>query len=319
MNTMSTETLQKIFKTLADPTRLRILALLEREELAVQELMEVLGMAQSRISRHLRILKEAELLTDRREGTFVLYRMPQPLPEPWEKSWRLARTEIDADPLTQRDREALEQVLRLRSADTRAWFDAIGPEWDNLREVFNDDALRARAISQLVPRGFTVLEVGTGTGVLALELARLGLHVLAVDNSDGMLDAARSKLQEGGVLEKVELRQGEADALPLADNEVDAALAHMVLHYVPNPPAAITEMYRTLRPGGRIVVVDFERHAFNWMQQELGVRWLGFDPSQLEAWIAEAGFVDCSVEQVPPHARGRDLPTALIASARKPV
>lgn len=314
---MATETLQKIFKTFADPTRIRLLALLEREELAVQELMEVMGMAQSRISRHLRILKEAELLTDRHEGTFVLYRMAAPLEGPWQKSWQLVKQELTEDATLQRDADALTRVLHSRAARTRAWFDSIGPEWDSLRKIFNDDLLRARAIAQLVPRNLTVLEVGTGTGVLGAELAHLGLKVIAVDHSEAMLRAARIKLEELGLSERVELREGEANALPLDDGEVDAALAHMVLHYIPVPGEAIREMARALRSGGRIVIVDFEKHDRQWMQQELGVRWLGFEPAQLTEWLEDAGFTEVAIDIAPPLAGGRDLPAALIATARK--
>ncbi|MBW2712243.1 MAG: metalloregulator ArsR/SmtB family transcription factor [Deltaproteobacteria bacterium] len=314
---MSAEALQKVFKTLADPTRLRILALLEREELAVQELMEVLAMAQSRISRHLRILKEAHLLNDRREGTFVLYRMADLPDTAWEQGWAFARSQLESDPLSQRDLDSLNRVLQQRATSTRDWFDSIGPEWDGLRKMFNDDALRARAISKLIPRDLTVLEVGTGTGVLALELARLGLKVIAVDHSKGMLEAAETKLIEAGVKDQIDLRQAEADALPLSDGEVDAALAHMVLHYVPNPAAVLREMARVLRPGGQVVIVDFEKHDREWMQQELGVRWLGFEPTQLTDWMREAGFSQCQVDISPPMEQGRDLPATIIASAQK--
>ncbi len=314
---MSAEALQKLFKTLADPTRLRILALLEREELAVQELMEVLAMAQSRISRHLRILKEAHLLSDRREGTFVLYRMAELPDAAWEQGWAFARSHLESDPLSQRDLDALERVLQQRSTHTRDWFDSIGPEWDGLRKMFNDDVLRARAIAQLIPRDLIVLEVGTGTGILALELARLGLRVIAVDHSKGMLEAAEAKLIEAGVKDLVDLRQAEADTLPLSDGEVDAVFAHMVLHYVPSPTAVLREMARVLRPQGRAVIVDFEKHDREWMQQELGVRWLGFEPEQLTSWMLEAGFFQCQVETSPPVAQGRDLPATIIASAQK--
>jgi ubiquinone/menaquinone biosynthesis C-methylase UbiE/DNA-binding transcriptional ArsR family regulator len=314
---MSAEALQKVFKTLADPTRLRILALLEREELAVQELMEVLAMAQSRISRHLRILKEAHLLSDRREGTFVLYRMADLPDAAWEQAWAFARSQLEGDALSQRDLDNLGRVLQQRATSTRDWFDSIGPEWDGLRKMFNDDVLRARAIAQLIPRDLTVLEVGTGTGVLALELAQLGLRVIAVDHSKGMLEAAEAKLREAGLQDRVDLRQAEADALPLEDGEVDAALAHMVLHYVPNPASVLQEMSRVLRPQGRAVIVDFEKHDREWMQQELGVRWLGFEPQQLTQWMREAGFSHCQVDTSPPLAQGRDLPATIIASAQK--
>lgn len=323
---MSAESLQKILKTLADPTRVRILALLEREELAVQELMEVLGMAQSRVSRHLGILREGGLLRDRREGTYVFYRFAAPTAGAWRDAWALAQRELAGDALAARDAAALVRVLEARAKRARSFFDAVGPEWDALRKVFDDDALRARAIAHLVPADWTVADIGTGTGILATELARLGLRVIAVDHSPRMLEAARAKLGEEGLAEgeakskagRVELRAGEANALPLADAEVDAALAHMVLHYLPGPAEALREMARVVRPGGAVVVVDFVRHEAEWMRDELGVLWLGFPPEEVEGWFRDVGLETVRVETLSARSPARELPATFIASARKP-
>jgi DNA-binding transcriptional ArsR family regulator len=314
---MSAEALQKVFKTFSDPTRVRLLALLEREELAVNELMEVLGMAQSRVSRHLAILREAGLLADRRDGTYVFYRFAIPDDGPWREAWRLVVRTLHDDPTSDRDAAALAQVMDARAARTRSFFDSVGPEWDALRKVFNDDALRARAIDRLVPRGLQVADVGTGTGILAVELHRLGLSVIAIDNSSRMLDAARTKLRAAGI-DDVELRAGDAGALPLADAEVDAAFAHMVLHYLPSPGEAVREMGRAIRPGGTVVIVDFVRHQHEWMRQELGVAWLGFSDDEIRAWFDEAGLAHFDVQVYAGPSSGRDLPATFIASGRKP-
>jgi ArsR family transcriptional regulator len=313
---MSTESLQKIFKTLADSTRVRILALLEREELAVQELMDVLAMAQSRVSRHLGILREAGLLRDRREGTYVFYRFATPKSGAWSDAWELARRELAGDPAAERDAAALVRVVEARASRIRTFFDSVGPEWDALRKVFNDDALRARAIAHLAPPSWTVCDVGTGTGILAKEVARLGLRVIAVDHSPRMLEAARSSLEAEGYA--VELRLGEAHALPLADGEVNAALAHMVLHYVPQPAEALREMARIVKPGGVVVVVDFVRHEAEWMREELGVLWLGFPADEIVRWLGDAGLESVRVEHFAVPSPARDLPGTFLASARKP-
>ena len=309
---MSTEALQKIFKTLADSTRVRILALLDREELAVQELMEVLGMAQSRVSRHLGILREAGLLRDRREGTFVFYRFAPPREGAWASAWELARRELASDPIADRDAAALVRVVEARASRIKTFFDSVGPEWDALRRVFNDDALRARAIAQLAPAGATVCDVGTGTGVLAKELAQLGMRVVAVDHAPRRLEAARAAFEKEG-LSNVELRGGEAQALPLADGEVDAAFAHMVLHYVPQPGEAIREMARVVRPGGRVVLVDFVQHEAEWMREELGVLWLGFASEEVVRWLEAAGLRDVRIH----HYASPDLPATFVASATR--
>jgi ubiquinone/menaquinone biosynthesis C-methylase UbiE/DNA-binding transcriptional ArsR family regulator len=311
------ETLQKVFKTLSDPTRIRVLLLLEQQELAVQELMDVLGMAQSRVSRHLAILREAGLLRDRRDGTYVFYRFDVPDAGPWREAWNLVRSSLDHDATRERDVAALGQVMQARAARTRSFFDAVGPEWDALRKVFNDDALRARAVARLVDPAMTIADIGTGTGILASELAQLGLRVVAVDHSARMLDAARGKLT-AEELAKVELRQGEASALPLADAEVDAALAHMVLHYLPSPGDAIREMARVVRPGGTVVIVDFVRHEHEWMRQELGVTWLGFEPAEVMGWFQDALLTPPLLQKHAGASAGRDLPATFIASARRP-
>ena len=309
--------LQKVFKTLSDPTRVRILRLLESEPLVVQELMEVLGMAQSRVSRHLAILREAGLLTDRRDGTYVTYRFTPPVSGPWRDTWSLVSRNLRDDPTAQRDRASLERVIDARSAQSRNFFDTVGPEWDALRKVFNDDIVRARAITRLIEPGLCVADIGTGTGILALELAKLGISVIGVDNSARMLEAAESKLEAAGVT-GVELRRGEAHRLPLEDGEVDGCFAHMVLHYLPSPADAVREMARAVKPGGTIVVVDFVRHEQEWMRQELGVVWLGFTPDEIDAWFTGAGLSAPEVEVSEAAGRGRDLPAPFIAFARRP-
>jgi ArsR family transcriptional regulator len=311
------DALQRIFKTFSDPTRLRILRLLEREELMVQELMDVLGMAQSRVSRHLAILREAGLLSDRRDGTYVFYRFKPPGDAAWRDAWALVSRNWTDDPTAERDAAALARVIEARGERSKSFFDAVGPEWDALRKVFNDDVLRARAIGHLVSPGLRVAESGTGTGILALELARLGLDIVAIDHSARMLDAARKKL-EPEYSERVELRRADAHDLPLADAEMDAALAHMVMHSMTSPADAIREMARVVKPGGVVVLVDFVRHDQEWMRQELGVLWLGFDLEELTEWLARAGLEAPQIETHRSASRGRDLPATFIAAARRP-
>jgi ArsR family transcriptional regulator len=321
-STPASESLQKVFKTLADPTRVRILRLLEQEELIVGELMDILGMAQSRVSRHLAILREAGVLTDRRDGTFVAYRLVLPEEGPWRDAWILARESLAGDPTSERDDTLLRRALAARtarSASGRSFFDAVGPEWDALRTVFGDDLLRARATAALVPPRLRVADIGTGTGVLALELARLGLDVVGIDQSEGMLETAREKWQ--GIAEtsagNVEFRNGDAHSLPLGDDSVDAVFAHMVLHSLEAPDRAILEMARILQPGGQLVLVDFLLHEHTWMQNELGLLWLGFDPPTLFEWIKAAGLEVLRLDEYEPDSK-RDLPGSFVALAKKP-
>lgn len=320
MTTSAAEQLQKVFKTLADPTRIRILRLLEQQELLVGELMTILGMAQSRVSRHLAILREAGLLTDRRKGTYVAYRSSLPDSGPWHEAWNLARAGLAGDPTADRDDALLRRTLASRSARSgRDFFEEVGPDWDALRRVFGDDLLRARAIMALVRPPLRVADIGTGTGVLALELARQGLEVVGIDRSEAMLEAARQKwAQEAGQARgSITFQAGDAHALPLPDASVDAAFAHMVLHSLEEPERAVRELARIVRPGGRVVVVDFLAHEHGWMEQELGLLWLGFAPELVTAWLARAGFVEIRVQREDPDPK-RDLPASFVAVADKP-
>jgi ArsR family transcriptional regulator len=271
-------------------------------------------MAQSRVSRHLAILREAGLIHDRRDGTYVSYRFGPLEAGCWSDVWSVVVNNLADDPVAARDAAALAGVLESRATRSRSFFDAVGPEWDALRKVFNDDALRANAITRLVEPGLKVADIGTGTGILALELSQLGLQVIGVDHSSRMLEAARAKFDEQG-LDSIELRCGDATRLPLQDDEVDGAFAHMVLHYVPSPAEVIREMARVVRPGGVVVAVDFVAHTQEWMRQELGVSWLGFPLDEVPRWFGAAGIGSVRIEVTEP-AQGRDLPDTFIASGR---
>ncbi|HIF92004.1 MAG: metalloregulator ArsR/SmtB family transcription factor [Myxococcales bacterium] len=318
--TTPAESLQKVFKTLSDPTRIRILRLLEQEELIVGELMDILGMAQSRVSRHLAVLRETGLLADRRDGTFVAYHMILPEEGQWHDAWTLARESLASDPMSERDDTLLRRALAARkSSSGRNFFDSVGPEWDALRRVFGDDLLRARATTMLVQPGLRVADIGTGTGVLALELADLGLDVVGIDRSEAMLEAARQKWRalEQGKSGSVEFRVADAHDLPLESNSVDAAFAHMVLHSLEEPSRAVAEMARIVKPGGQVILVDFMLHDHVWMKQELGLLWLGFAPDTLTEWLDAAGLERPRITQHDPDST-RDLPASFVAVSRKP-
>ena len=321
---MTVDGFQRVVKTLGDSTRLRLLALLERQELSVADLMKVLDLPQSTVSRHLAHLKEHGLLTERRDGAFCYSRFTPPSEGTWSDGWLMARGSLRDDPQIAADADALDALLRARTLGSREFFDSLGAEWDRLRQVFQDDLQRARAIGRLVPQGLTIADVGTGTGVLAMEMAQLGMRVIAVDQSEAMLTAAEAKRSELADPSRVELRRGAATDLPLEDGEVDAVLAHMVLHYDPSPRDAIRELARVVRPGGRVVLVDFTapedrpQRDREWLQKDLGVIWQGFATTSIRGWLEEAGLTHVEVELHATTSEDRDLPATFIASADRP-
>jgi len=195
----------------------------------------------------------------------------------------------------------------------------VGPEWDALRNVLGDDLLRARATAELVQPGLRVADIGTGTGILALELAELGLDVIGIDQSEAMLETARQKWDAvaADLSGSIEFRTGNAHELPLESTSVDAVFAHMVLHSLEEPERAIREMARVVRPGGLVVLVDFMPHEHEWMKQELGLLWLGFAPETIASWIDAAGLEPPRIHQHAPDLK-RDLPASFVAASHKP-
>ncbi|MBL8840944.1 MAG: metalloregulator ArsR/SmtB family transcription factor [Planctomycetes bacterium] len=287
--------LPTLLKILADPTRLRLLGLLAREELAVGELARAVAMSQSRVSNHLKVLREARLLDERREGAHVLVQLARGAALP-DDLWaaiesRLAAVEGRADDLTR-----LEAVLDERRKKSRAFFDRVAPEWDAVGSAFEHGSARWRALACLVAPGLVVADVGCGTGYMARALVRVVERVIAIDHSAAML--ARAKENLAGHAAQVEFRQGELDRLPLADGEVDAIFASLVLHHVPDLFAALRDMRRALKPGGRLVVTDLLPHKEAWMGEAMADLKLGLDATELKSRAEKAGFVDVAVDRL---------------------
>lgn len=305
--------LQRTFKVLADSTRLRLLSALSEGEFAVQELTKALQLPQPKVSRHLGIMKNAGVVTDRRDGSFVIYRLVDKPPNHWAASWNTAKLALAEDPQVAADRTGLSQVLKDRATPSRSFFDSVGGDWDQLRKVLKDDLLRAKAIEQLVPRNLTVADIGTGTGILAIQLLTLNAKVIAVDRSISMLEAARESLPTNA-LKRIDLRRGDASQLPIEDNSVDAAFAHMVLHYLARPLDAVREMARITKPGGKVIIVDFISHNEEWMREELHMLWLGFDPKELKQMLKAAGLTDVNCTIQSETSDTPELPRTLIVS-----
>jgi ArsR family transcriptional regulator len=290
--------LQSLLKLLADPTRLRLLGLLAQEELQVGELARAVAMSQSRVSNHLKVLRESGLLEERREGAHVLVRLARDGALP-DDLWtaieaRLHLVEGRADDLTR-----LAQVQDDRRRRSRAFFDRVAPEWDAVGSSFAHGLVRWRALQSLVEPELVVADVGCGTGYLSRVLVRVAERVIAIDHSQAMLARAREDLvSPAGAAPRIEFRQGELDRLPLADGEVDAVFASLVLHHVPDLLAALREMRRALRPGGRLVLIDLLPHKEAWMAESFADLKPGLDPVDLRSRVEKAGFTEAAIEAI---------------------
>ncbi|MFN7941561.1 MAG: metalloregulator ArsR/SmtB family transcription factor [Thermoanaerobaculia bacterium] len=297
---------------LADPARLRLLALLEGEELGVSELAEILQLPQSTVSRHLKVLADLGYVLARSERTANFYRMANgELPDSARRLWELSREEIRGWPELEQDRLRLARRLERRS--TREFFAGVAGEWERLRADLYGERFTLEALLALLPPEWTVADLACGSGAVTAMLAPHVARVVAVDNSPEMLEAARKRTRGR---KNVELRQADLEALPLPDASVDAALLLLALTHVEAPDRVLAEMARIVRPGGRLVVVDLLAHDRDAFRQRLGQLRNGFAPAALARLLARAGGIEVACRALPtePQAKG---PALLLASARR--
>lgn len=286
---MTTRDLLAALKALADETRLRLARLLLVHELNVGELVAVLGMGQSRISRHLRVLVESGLLTARRDGLWVFYKADR---QGRARELLRALAPLLDDAADGRDLDFAREALARRALETRHFFDSIAATWRDLRrEVLGDLDLEGLIAARL-PACRAAADLGCGPGGLLPVLAGKAERVIGVDSAPAMLELARRNADSPAV----SLRVGELEHLPLADGEVQAAVMSLTLHHLPDPGAALAEARRVLAPGGTLVVVDFLKHSVESMRVRFGDRWLGFSPEEMSARLGQAGLVPAGVD-----------------------
>lgn len=300
--------------SLADESRLRLLRLLERHELGVVELCEVLQMPQSTVSRHLKVLGDEGWVDSRRQGTTNFYRMVLDDLDPLARGlWQLARRETDGWAAIRHDETRLARRLRERKSESQAFFAGAAGEWDRTREEMYGSAFGRDAMLALLPSQWTVADLGCGTGLQATELARFVKRVIAVDNSPQMLAAAEARTAGLG---NVEVREGDLERVPIGDGECDAAMLVLVLSYVPEPDAVLQEASRILKPGGRAVVVDLLHHDRDDFRRRMGQVSAGFETKALEQSLQRAGFTDTRCEPLPPEPKAKG-PALLLATATR--
>jgi len=289
--------------SLADPMRLRLLRLLERQELGVVDLCDVVQSPQSTVSRHLKVLSDEGWVRSRRQGTAHLYRLLlDELDPPARRLWVLAREQTDDWSAVHQDELRLARRLRERDVETQAFFAGAAAEWDRLRDGLYGRSFSPAALVALLPREYVVADLGCGTGQMLAALAPVVKRVIGVDNSAPMLKAARKRVEAFG---NVELRRAELEALPIEAGQCDAALLVLALTYVANPAVVLGEMARVLRPGGRGVVVDLLPHDREDFRRQMNQVHGGFDAAAVEQMMRAAGFAEASVRVLPPEPEAK--------------
>ena len=313
---MSSGQAVEILRAAGEPTRLRILALLSREELSVLELCTVLDQSQPRVSRHLKLLAEAGLVERFPDGAWVFYRLAAHGGGRALADQTLAQIDPD-DAALRADAERLSSVDTERGAEAAAYFARNAARWDEIRSLHVAEAEVEAAIHDAVgaaPLGLLV-DLGAGTGRMLTLLGDRASRAVGLDLSQQMLNIARVNVGEAG-LAACELRHGDIFATGLPDGCADLVTVHQVLHYLGDPAAAVTEAARLVRPGGRLLIADFAPHALEYLREQHQHRRLGFSDEEIVRWLNAAGLVLESAKALPPVA-GAGL-TVKIWTARRP-
>ena len=298
--------------SLADPTRSRLLLVLDRHELTVGELCSALQLPQSTVSRHLKQLGDHDWLNSRADGTSRLYRMVPELDAPARKLWNVVRDQLSAGATATRDAERAEAILARRRAASEEFFSSAAGQWDSIRAEMFGKRADLFALAGLLEPSWTVGDLGCGTGQLTELIAPNVERVIAVDSSRGMLATARRRV---GKLGNVEFQQGTLESLPIDDDTLDVAVLFLVLHYVAEPQPVIAEASRALKRGGRLLIVDMLPHERIEYRERMGHVWQGFSKGQLTEWMGAAGLEGVQHRALPidPSATG---PALFAASAR---
>ena len=302
-------------KLLSDPTRLRLLALLLREELSVAELQEILGMAQSRISSQLALLRQADVVIDRRDGKKAFYSLRPALDVKTLALLHAACDSVSALPELVEDRANLDRILKKRRDHQEQYFNLIagklgknycpGRSWEAIGHL----ALR------LTPH-IVIADLGAGEGLLSQLLARRADKVWCIDNSPRMVEVGTELADKNG-LANLTYKLGDIENVPLGDKSVDLAILSQALHHAQHPEAAVKEAHRILKPGGQILILDLKEHTFEKAHELYADVWLGFKESALHGFLKKSGFQQVEVATV---AREENEPwfETLLASGVKP-
>ncbi|MCH6257799.1 metalloregulator ArsR/SmtB family transcription factor [Puniceicoccaceae bacterium K14] len=286
----------EILKTLSDPTRLRLLSLVEKEELSVAELQEILDMAQSRISSQLSILRQSNLVSDRRDGKKTFYSLNTNIPSQQLQLFKAALKTVEGASELTDDQDNLNRVIARRRKKSEEYFNLIagrlgknycpGRSWESI----------GHSLLYLVPK-IKIADLGAGEGLISQLLAKQAEFVYCVDNSSKMVDVGTELAKKNG-LENLQYILGDIEKVPLEDSSVNLVILSQALHHASHPETAIKEAYRILAPGGRVVILDLKEHTFEKARELYADNWLGFAENKLHSWLKNAGFESAEVSTV---------------------
>lgn len=298
--TLSTSQAVEILRAAGEPTRLRILGLLAREELAVLELCRVLDQSQPRVSRHLKLLAEAGLVERFPDGAWVFYRLVT-AGEARQLADEVLGLIDAADPVFARDAERLQAVRGERSAEAGEYFARNAARWDEIRSLYVSETAVEAAILEAAGTGpfNKLVDLGSGTGRMLTLLGPYADSAVGLDLSQQMLNIARNHVAEAG-LDRCELRHGDIFGTRLPGQSADLVVVHQVLHYLADPAAAVREAARLVAEGGRLLIVDFAPHALEFLREQHQHRRLGFSESEMARWLGEAGLTEVRAAALPP-------------------
>ena len=274
-------------KALSDETRLRLFSILTHYELNVNEIVSVLGMSQPRISRHLKILSDSGLISFRRDGLWTFY---SALNNENSKNFiQSIKALLNSQPEFKQDIELCEKIIKDRTTETTRFFNRVAGDWSKLKQNFIGSFDINSTITGYMDKCKLALDVGCGTGDLIPVLLNKAEKVIGVDRSQKMLEQAKKHLSLDA--DRISLRLGDLEHLPLSDNEADCAVANMVLHHLSSPTDAIKEIHRVLKRKGAFIIVDFLKHSNEQMRSKYGDRWLGFEMQEIKKWLIKTNFV----------------------------
>jgi ArsR family transcriptional regulator len=299
---------------LADPVRCRMLLALERHELTVNEICSVLQLPQSTVSRHLKTLADDAWVVSRRDGTSRFYGMVlEDLDPGAQRLWPLIREQVSGTNGADHDERRLKSVLARRRSKSEEFFASASGQWDRLRADLFGEHFQLHALLALIDPTLTVGDLGCGTGQVSELIAPHVAKVVAVDGSADMVQAARRRLKGAS---QVEVRRGDMEALPIDDRQLDVAIIALVLHHVPDPARALSEVSRVLKSGGRLLIVDMLPHDRESYRQQMGHVWLGFSEEHVRRILDESGLGNVRIVPLSPDPKSKG-PGLFVATASK--